>query len=231
VQGTDTERSDPEPFDVHRVLELGRLQPAGEQQPDCAVEASQREGECARRRGVEPLDVVDRHDDRLPLAHQAEHIAYGRRERARVGGLVRRVIPQQRDLERPSPRRGQLADHPVEDSIEQIPEPDVREPPLGLGRPCRQHDPPAPARRRDSREPHRRLPDPGLALENQRHRLLGGAVEEAVDGAELPVAADDLDYAHATIVTAPRAQVSTAHPRSAPGSTDSPPADAVDVRL
>ena len=89
VQRTDAQRADPQPFNVDRLLERGRLQPAGEDQPDGAAEASQREGKCARRRGIEPVDIVDRNNDRLPLAQELEHIAYGHGDRAIVGGVDR----------------------------------------------------------------------------------------------------------------------------------------------
>ena len=77
MQRTDAERAHAQPFNVDRLLELGGLQPAGDDQPNGRAEASQREGECARRGAVEPLDVVDPNNDRLPLAQEIEHIVYG----------------------------------------------------------------------------------------------------------------------------------------------------------
>ncbi len=153
MQCADAQRADPQPFDVDRLLERGRLQPAGEDQPNIAAEASQREGECARRRGIEPLDVVDRNNDRLPLAQEVEHIAYGHGERAIVGGIDRAGVAQKRDLQRAPPRRGQLADHIVEDTVEEIAEPNVCQSALSLGRTRDEHDKPPFACRRDRREP------------------------------------------------------------------------------
>jgi hypothetical protein len=143
------------------------------------------------------------------LAQQAEHIAYGHGKRTTVGGFVRGLVTQERDLQRTPARRGQLTDHHVEDGVEQVAEPCVGEPALGLGRTRGEHGQPTPARRRDSGEPQRRLPDPGLALEHQRRRRGGGTVEEANDGAELRIAPDDPDAAHAPILTAPRTEVSS----------------------
>ena len=147
--------------------------------------------------------------------NRLEHIAYGHCECALVGGLVRGLVTQKRDLQRASPRRGQLADHAVEDAVEEISEPHVREPALGLGRTRREHDKVEPARRRNRCPPQRRFPDSRLALEHERHWPVGGTVEEAKDGAELRVAPDHLNCAHPPIVTAPPAEISTHSDRPA----------------
>lgn len=138
------------------------------------------------------MDVVDRNDDRLTRAQEIEHIVYGNGERAIVGGLARGVAAQKRDLQRSPPRRGQLADHIVEDTVEEIAEPNVRQSALGLGRTRDEHDKPAFACRRDRLEPKRRFPDPGLAFEHESGRGLDRTVEERVDGLELSLPSHNL---------------------------------------
>ena len=59
----------------------------------------------------------------------------------------------------------------------------------------REHAPPPPARGFDGGGPERRFPDPGLALQRDRDRSLGGhaPVEHGVQRAEVFVPADDFD--------------------------------------
>ena len=134
-------------------MRTARLQPAGEDQPDVALEASQREGERTHRPSVEPLDVVDRDDDRLPLAQQAEHIAYGHGDRAVVGGLARGFVEEECDPQGAPSRRGERANQVVEDAVEKVSEPDVCEVALGLGGTRRENIQATPACGGDSCEP------------------------------------------------------------------------------
>ena len=90
VQSTDAERSDPEPFDVHRLLKLGR-RPAGGRGPA----GPRRRGAAARRRA------------RSPTKRRATGRRRSRRRPACVGstGSAHRVRPPRaRDGPRPRPR-------------------------------------------------------------------------------------------------------------------------------
>ena len=144
------------------------------------------------------------------VTEELQHVVHSHDKRSVVDGLVRFLLAQERDLQCPPPRRQQLGQDVIEDVIEEIAQPDVGETPLRLRRPRREHDQVKPARGRDSREPERRFPNPRLALKHEARRPVASTVEEAMDRAELRVAPDDLDCAHAAIVTAPSADVSTA---------------------
>ena len=211
MERADAERADRQPLDalrLERLLELRRLrsvdEPPGEQQEH----AVGRRAFAARTRA------------RSPRTRRAT----GRRRRAsRTGALsasacraVRTATPSVAGSTGcPEPPRASSAtssarrlgaaqggQHLVEDVLEEIAEPDVREPALGLGRPRREHAQAPPARSLDAREPERRLADPRLALEHERGRPLVGAVDEGVERGELLVPADDLPGRHEAIVRA-----------------------------
>ena len=96
MQRADAERSNRQPLDaprLQRLLQPGRLgasdKPPGEQHENRARgESSQRKRERARRGRVEPLNVVDRKQNRLPLAEQVQHVAYSHAERAVINRIV-----------------------------------------------------------------------------------------------------------------------------------------------
>ena len=93
------------------------------------------------------------------------------RERARIDGVVGRLVAEQRDLERAPPRRRQPGRTSSRTSSKQIAEPDVRE---ALARPrpdaTRARASPRVARMLDAGEPERRLADARLALEHEGGR-------------------------------------------------------------
>jgi hypothetical protein len=80
----------------------------GEQEEDWLVvpQASHRERERARRRGVEPLDVVDREHKRPFRSENLHGVSHGDAERARIHRTSRCLLHEQRDLERAAPWRG-----------------------------------------------------------------------------------------------------------------------------
>ena len=96
MERADAERSNRQPLDaprIQRLLQPGRLgagdRPPGEQHENRArSESSQRERKRARRGRVEPLNVVDRKQNRLPLAEQVQHVAYRHAERAVINRIV-----------------------------------------------------------------------------------------------------------------------------------------------
>ena len=96
MERADAERSNRQPLDaprIQRLLQPGRLgasdEPPGEQHENRArSESSQRKRKRARRGRVEPLNVVDRKQNRLPLAEQVQHVAYRHAERAVINRIV-----------------------------------------------------------------------------------------------------------------------------------------------
>jgi hypothetical protein len=52
------------------------------------VEPSQRERQCARRGWVEPLDVVDSDQNRLPFAQNLQHAVHRHREGAVINAIT-----------------------------------------------------------------------------------------------------------------------------------------------
>ena len=142
MRRADAERPDPDPLDpvaVERVLDRGRLlrlaEPPRPQQRDVGLrQPAQRKPERARRRGVEPLQVVDG-DHQPVLGEQLESTPNGDSERPLVDAALRCILDQQRDLERPAPRRRQCRQHLVERIVEQVAEAGVGERTLRLGGP------------------------------------------------------------------------------------------------
>ena len=96
MERADAERSNRQPLDaprLQRLLQPGRLgagdKPPGEQHENRArSESSQRKREGARRGRIEPLNIVDRKQNRLLLAEQVQHVAHRHAERAVIDRIV-----------------------------------------------------------------------------------------------------------------------------------------------
>ena len=142
MEGSEAERADMQPSGrapPDRPLELRRLGPLdatpGKQHED-------RDPPSRRSANASALDDDGSShwtsstaiEDRLPFAEQLQHVAHGHRERAVVGDVIRRLLSKQRDLERAPPRRGERRQHVVEDVLEQVAQPGVREVAFGLRR-------------------------------------------------------------------------------------------------
>ena len=134
---------------------------------------------------VEPLDVVHGDERR---GGGVQDVADADGERPAIDAVA--GLAQQRDLERPAPERRERGERVVQDDLEEVAEPRVCEPVLRLGRSCGEDAEPVLARRREGGAPERRLPDPGLAFEHDRHGIV--AQQQALDQEQLGVAADDL---------------------------------------
>ena len=93
-------------------------------------QSAQREAERARRRRVEPLEVVDRNDQQLVLRERLQGAADGDAERACVGRAAGRLLEQERDLERAPSRRSKERQNVVEGVVEEVAESGVGEPVL-----------------------------------------------------------------------------------------------------
>jgi hypothetical protein len=96
VNRADAERPHTQPLDpfrIERPLESRPPrpvdEPSSEQQTHVAArQSSQRERERARRGWVEPLDVVDRDQNRFALAQQVQHVAHRDGQRAGIDGVA-----------------------------------------------------------------------------------------------------------------------------------------------
>ena len=200
MESTESEGADGQSLDAVGLecgLELGGFRlfagAASEQNVDgLLAHPPQREREYARRRRVEPLDVVDGKHDRRLCSESLQCASDCDAERARIG-VTRRVFEQQCHLERTPPRRRQLRQDSLEDLVEQVAEAGVSEPSVELCRPRHEDTHSALTRGLDARQPDGGLSDPGGALEHQCRRSLEGTVEECVDGVKLRVSADRRD--------------------------------------
>ena len=206
VDRADAERPDANTGDavrLERVLDGGRLlclaEPSRPDQEDVGVrQPAERESQRARRRCIEPLEVVDR-DHEPVLGEQVQGASNRHAERTRVDRATSRILDEECDLERPAPRGAQSGQDVVESVFEQIAETGVSECALRLGRPRREDAQPPPARGFDDLAPERRLADPGFALQRNRAESSAGLlcdpapVEACVERAEVVVPADDFD--------------------------------------
>ena len=171
-----------------KVVVAGRA--SGEQQAGASRQPAHGELERLSRRGVEPLHVVDRDEQRLPLGERGEHADQRRRRRACVGRVVAFAAQQRR-------REGALLDGRkrraglVEGGADEIRERRVRQRRLALRR-TRLEDTDRPRLRgAHGLEPHRGLADACLALDDERDRPGVYVVEEASDERQLRVSTDD----------------------------------------
>ena len=188
VHRADAERLDrepPNPLGGERTFELGRLRrrpgPAREQhrQPG-RRQPAQRERECARGRGVEPLHIVDGEQRRLAVAERIERVPDRDGERPWVDALAQ--LAQERDLERAAPRRLECGQRVVQNALQQIargPRRRARARPRPAGPRARACRAPAPPRLRRAtvstcryplRLPGRRRPGPARQSRRGTHR-------------------------------------------------------------
>ena len=170
-----------------------RPHPACRDQPADRVVAEPANGELQRANGrdVEPLDVVERHEDgttgrRLPQDGQRRRV-----HRARIGRRPRRRRTQQRDLECGPLRIGEEREQ-VAHSLQQIGETREGKRRLGLGGADRQHAPAPIERPTHTSVPERRLPDPRRPVQHERRRPVHQPVQERIQPRELVLPPDDV---------------------------------------
>ena len=121
MRRADAERPDSnavDPVGVERGLDgrclLARVEPTRPEQQHARLrQPAKREPERARRRGVEPLEIVDR-DDEPVLGEQLQGVADRDPERPRIDRTAAGVLDQERDLECPALRRRQGGQDVVE---------------------------------------------------------------------------------------------------------------------
>ncbi len=179
--------------DFRRLRSIG--EPSGEQHENIVRgKPSQGERKRARRRWVEPLDVVDGDQNRFLFAEKLHHVAHRDGERAMIDSLTRRLLSQHRDLERVPSRCRERRQGVVEDVLEQIAQSHVSEAALGLGRPRGEDAEIPPVRMLNPGEPERRLPDARFALKYKRSGSCMRLLYEGVEGGEFLLPADDLEH-------------------------------------
>ena len=164
-----------------------------EQQADAVVRQPPRgEGEHCRRGPVEPLHVVDSHDERRRTGEHPQRGQRGERDGLRVGCLPAAVGHQEGDLERVPQWAGKLVQE-FGTGAEEVSERRVGEAGLRLGRARRDRLQTRLGRAGQGRLPQRRLADARLAFDQQRPRALGDGLEEPLHAQQLLVPSDELD--------------------------------------
>ena len=135
------------------------------------------------RGSVEPLDVVDRDEQRISGRERAQRGQHAERDQVRLR-RARGIGAVERDVERPALRWRQRRQLFVGDAVEQVDERSEGQPRLRAACP-RHENPTAPLEPElDAALPEARLPDARLTLEDQRRgrRILR---YQLPDGAEL----------------------------------------------
>jgi Phospholipase_D-nuclease N-terminal len=145
-------------------------------------------GDDGRRRGVEPLDVVDEEQEWTVLGENAQR----REERdAEWAGVRKRraLLEQERDTKRTRLRHGERIEHVVDDRLEEVAQPRERE--LRLPDPWTSGErrEAANSRRFERERAERRLPDSRLAFDDDDGREQV-RVEGRTEGRELVLAPD-----------------------------------------
>ena len=213
MRRADAERPDSnavDPVGVEGGLDdrcrLARVEPPRPEQQHARVrQPPKREPERARRRGVEPLEIVDRHDEPV-LGEQLQGVAERDPERPRIDRTTAGVLDQERDLECPAlRRRGGRAGR--RRALHRRDRRGRRARGRALTRPGARRARATNARRAASTaaRPERRLSDPRVALEHERGRARRDCppVEERRQRPEVFISADDVDchVVPSTIVT------------------------------
>ena len=178
------------PREPERQL-LAACRSASQEQAEPSRQPAGRERERSLGGRVEPLHVVDSDEHRAALRERREHPDEARRDRPRVGALVR-LAPQQRRRQRPLLHGRQRIAQALEHVADEIGKRGEGEPSLALGRPRPQHAQPSRLGEPDRLQPDGRLADPSLSLDDERGRLVRERRKEPLDRRELRVAPDNL---------------------------------------
>ena len=156
------------------------------------LEAVQCERKCGGRRGINPLDVVNRDDKRLLRGENRSRCE--QRFRSSADRRPRRLVLQkQRDLEGSPTRRSETRKHLLEHPLEEIGEASVGQAMISLRRTRRQDEVAERLGLLDSCGPQGRLADPGVSLEHERRGSGPRLHEESFERSELFFPADDRD--------------------------------------
>ena len=152
-----------------------------------------REGEHARRRGVEPLDVVDGHEQRAFGREDAERRDEGARQRKPVRISLRIGRDPEYGGERTTLRLRQHVRDVLERRIEEVRDRSERDRHLGLGAPRDQHADTVSLGGSHGLAQQRGLPDPRLAANDDSAGMLSKALDELAQPCELLVPPDEFE--------------------------------------
>ena len=208
--GGERQRADGQPLEPlvrERALELDRArkvrsQPQSGQEHDRLVsETPERDLERARRRWVEPLDIVEGDEDRRLLGQGTKNVQHRKPDCVRIGRRLAGLHEQQRHLERPPPGRRERRPDLAEHVAEQFRETGERERGLGLDSPAGQHGAEPAASVLDARLPEHGLADSRLSREEKRARPQSGVRQQRLDDAKLLPPPDDRRRHFVWIVT------------------------------
>jgi hypothetical protein len=192
MQGTEAEGPNGQ---ANAGLELehhGRSRvPCKEDGDSIRLHEPQRKDESRRRRRIHPLLAVDRDDHGLRARKMTKHTENREADRPRLQRRRARLAKTQGRFERPALRRRQSFERVVEGRAEQIREGAERAPRSDFRRTAREHRVRTLTRASQDGLPQRRLPDPRVALQDERSRPGRRGGEERLDGGELFVPPDE----------------------------------------
>ena len=210
VQRPQAEASQPQLLGRHPCpvqLEREPSGPLGAQQADpLDVDPPEGEGDRARGRRVQPLDVVDRHQHRRRPRERGQRIAQGGRDHARLGDIRRRIRLQEGDLQRPPLRCGQALPDGGRDRFQEVGQAGEGEPQLALGRARLEHVHRPRPRAAHPRLEQGRLAGAGRAGQDQGGGPVGKIVEQPIEPTEFAVPAEDR-FMHVAPSVRPRGAV------------------------
>jgi hypothetical protein len=193
VERPDEEASDrlgrERPVKCERHVGLGP--PAREEEADrLAAQAPGGELQRARRRSVEPLEVVESDYEGSRGGERSEHPEDAERDCSRKRRRSLIIDLQECDLESPALRNGQLGGRRIGNLLEQVAERGEGELGLRLDRPAGEHAVRAVERPQDRFSPEGRLADSGVALAQEADWAGGHSVEKSRELVKLLLASD-----------------------------------------
>ena len=159
-----------------------------------ATQAPGGELQGARRRSVEPLEVVESDYEGSRGGERSEHPEDAERDCSRKRRRSLGIDLQECDLESPALRNGQLGGRRIGNLLEQVAERGEGELGLRLDRPAGEHAVRAVERPQDRFSPEGRLADPGVALEQEADWAGGHCVEKSRELVELLLASDQCGF-------------------------------------
>jgi hypothetical protein len=198
VHCTKTERPDidaPHPIVGKRSVESeGSVHCAAPAREDEAhgkvIETPSGEMENGGRRSVQPLDVVDRDDERTLPRERPNGGQESEDDSPLIGGWPCCLLEEKGNLERVPLGAGKIGEDVIEDVPEEVDQRRIRELRLYLGR-TRDENADRVASHRDAGSPERRLPDTRFTFDDECGRPVGERGRKSLQGLELSLPAEN----------------------------------------
>jgi hypothetical protein len=189
VQGTQAQWADAYPTNGLRGLQVqpfgrvgfGGVRAAGQHQADAAGQPPGGERQRRLAGHVQPLDVVDGQQDRLPGCHRRDDRRHRRPGDALIGGRPVGARAQKHPVDGHALQLGQTGQHLGLDVLQQVGHRGVGQNRLGFVRPSRQHSEPEFPGPLHPVEPQCRLADSRLPRDHQGRRRHAGGAKQVVD--------------------------------------------------